>query len=103
MDILLNQFIKYIKLDDKKRILISLNNQYEQYLKDKKTKVTIKKGIESILEENFVQLEIGKNICRITVKEGSEEKSLKLIETELVKSLQMAMSYINNMQNNKGS
>ncbi|WP_129600172.1 hypothetical protein [Anaerophilus nitritogenes] len=97
------QFIKYVKLDEEKRILISLQNHLETYLQDEKVKSMLKESAQSILKDDFIQLEIGKNICRITVKEGTEEKNLKLIEEELVKGIEMAMAFLiqmNNMNNN---
>ncbi|WP_026894553.1 hypothetical protein [Clostridiisalibacter paucivorans] len=98
---MLGQFVKYIKLDDEKRILVSVNNQFENYLQDKKNRTMIKDGCKSILKDNFIKLEIGKNICRITVKEGTEEKNMELIKTELVKGLEMAMAFLSQMQNNQ--
>ncbi|MTI68930.1 MAG: hypothetical protein FH751_01575 [Firmicutes bacterium] len=97
----LNQFIKYIKLDDEKRILVSLQNKYAPYLKEKQSRVMIKNGIKEILKEDFKLLEIGKNVCRITVKEGTEEENIKKIENELVKGLQMAMEFLANYQKNE--
>ena len=96
MDIL-NQFVKYIELDEEKRILVSLQNHLEAYLQDQATKSMLKESIKGILKDDFVQLEVGKNICRITVKEGTEEKSLELVKTELIKNIQMAMEFLSQM------
>lgn len=98
MDIL-DQFINYIKLDEEKRILVSLKKHLEQYLTDPKTKAMLKTSIESILGDDFEQLEIGKNIARITVAEGTEDKNLELIKVELVKQLAMAMEFMGEMGN----
>ncbi|MBS4539252.1 hypothetical protein GOQ27_12320 [Clostridium sp. D2Q-11] len=95
----LNYFLKYIKLDEEKRILISVQNQYESYLLEKESKKMILDGLKSILGEDFKTLEIGKNICRVTVLEGKEEESKEKIETELVKGLEMAMAFMSQMQN----
>ena len=100
MDIL-NQFVKYIELDDEKRILVSLQDHLEPYLKDKQTRSMLKESIKGILKDDFVQLEVGKNICRITVKEGTEESNLELVKTELIRNIQMAMEFLNQMQGNK--
>ncbi len=95
----LSQFIKYVKLDEEKRILISVENQFESYLKDKNTKNMIKGSVKDILGDDFELMEIGKNVCRITVKEGTEEKNLELVKTELVKGLEMAMAFLSQMGN----
>ncbi|KNF07908.1 hypothetical protein CLPU_11c00770 [Gottschalkia purinilytica] len=101
MNSILNQFVKYIELDEEKRILISLQNHFESYLQDKNTKAMIKEVCQSILKDDFVQLEIGKNICRVTVKEGTEEKNVEIVKNELLKNFQMAMSFLSQMKNNK--
>ncbi|MCT4617994.1 MAG: hypothetical protein N4A62_01180 [Marinisporobacter sp.] len=96
----LNQFVKYVKFDEEKRILISLQNQFESYLQDQKVRSMLKDAAQSILKDDFVQLEIGKNVCRLTVADGTEEKNLELVKTELVKGLEMAMAFLQ-MQNMK--
>lgn len=93
----LNQFIKYVKLDEEKRILISVQNQFESYLQDKNTKSMLKQHIQSVLKDDFELMEVGKNVCRITVKKGTEDKNLELINTELVKGLEMAMAFLSQM------
>lgn len=93
---ILNQFINYIKLDEEKRILVSLKKPLEPYLQDPQTRSMLKSSIESILGNDFKQLEIGKNVARITVAEGTEEKNLEIVKTELVKNIQMAMEFLNN-------
>lgn len=90
----LNQFVKYVKFDEEKRILISLQNQFESYLQDQKVRSMLKDAAQSILKDDFVQLEIGKNVCRLTVADGTEEKNLELVKTELVKGLEMAMAFL---------
>ncbi|MBS4534296.1 hypothetical protein GOQ29_01545 [Clostridium sp. D2Q-14] len=93
----LNFFIKYIKLDEEKRILISVQNQYESYLQEKTNKKMILDGLKSILKEDFKKLEIGKNICRITVIEGKEEAAKEKIHSELINGLNQAMEFMNQM------
>ncbi|MGO1367746.1 MAG: hypothetical protein ACTHVE_05855 [Senegalia sp. (in: firmicutes)] len=95
----INQFIKYIKLDEEKRILLAVQNQYESFLGEKESKKMILDGIKSILGDDFKKLEIGKNIARITVVEGKEEESMEKINEELVKGLEMAMAFMSQMQN----
>lgn len=94
---ILDQFINYIKLDEEKRILVSIQKPLEPYLKDSKNKAMLKSSLETIVGSDFKQLEIGKNMARVTVKEGTEEENMKLIETELAKNIQMAMDFMSNM------
>ena len=96
MDIL-DQFINYVKLDEEKRILVSIKKHLEQYLQDPQTKSMLKTSIENIVGSDFKQLEIGKNIARITVVEGSEDKNLDFVKAELVKNIEMAMSFMSEM------
>lgn len=99
MDIL-NDFVKYVKLDDEKRILISLHNSYENYLKEANIRNMIKDTLKNALNENFIKLEVGKNILRVTVKDGTETESIETIKSELVKHLELALSFLSQMQNN---
>lgn len=93
----LSQFVKYVKLDEEKRILISLQNQFESYLQDQKIKSMLKEAAVSLLKDDFIQLEIGKNLCRLTVAKGSEDKNLEVVKTELVKGLEMMMAFLSQM------
>ena len=93
----MNMFVKHIKLDEEKRILISIQEQFLSYLQDENNKKMLKDGTEKILKDDFKKLEIGKNIIRITVAKGTEEKSLELVKEELVKALEMAMTFMSQM------
>ena len=92
-----NRFVKCIKLDDQKRIIVSLQESMASYLQDPQTRSLLKQSAETVLKSDFKQLEIGKNNCRITVAEGSEEASMALVEQELVKGLEMAMAFLSQM------
>lgn len=94
---MIKQFINSIKFDEEKRILVSLKKPLESYLKDDNTRTMIKTSVKDIIGSDFEQLEIGKNVVRVTVKEGTEDKNLKLVETELVRNLKMAMDFMGNM------
>ena len=93
----LNMFVKYIEFDENKRIIISLQESMMTYLQDPKVRSMLKQSAETALKDNFKQLEIGKNNCRITVLEGTEEESKKVVEEELVKGLEMAMAFMSQM------
>lgn len=91
---IIKQFINYIKFDEEKRILVSLKKPLEPYLKEDKNRTMLKTTVSDIIGSDFKQLEIGKNVVRVTVNEGTEDKNLKLIETELVKNIKMAMNFM---------
>ncbi len=92
---IIKQFVNYIKLDEEKRILVSLKKQLEPYLQESKNRKMLRTSVESIIGSDFTQLEIGKNVVRVTVKEGTEDENLELIETELIKNIEMAMEFMN--------
>jgi len=91
-----NQFIKYVKFDDEKRILVAVQLNFQSYLQDDKNRQMLKKFVLDLLKEDFIKLEIGKNLCRITVKEGTEEDNLQRVQTELMKGLEIAMKIMAN-------
>ncbi len=93
----LSMFIKSIKLDDNKRILVSLQEHLVSYLSDDNAKKQLKAETQRILGDDFKQLEIGKNVIRLTVTEGKEEELMELIRVELTKMLEMAMMFMNQM------
>ncbi len=90
----LSAFIKHMKLDEEKRIIISLHEFLETYLVDPANRKMLKDGLMQMLGENFTQLEVGKNVCRITVVEGTEEASLAKLEADLKAAAEMAMNYM---------
>lgn len=87
----LNNYINFIKLDEQKRIIVSINVIYQNYLHNDKNRQLIKNYLQELLKSDFIKLEIGKNRLRITVKASTEEKNLNIIKTELVKGLEMVM------------
>lgn len=90
-------FVKEIKFDDDKRIIITVQEAAMTYLQDTQVRSMLKQSAENALKDNFKQLEIGKNNCRVTVAAGTEEDSKHIIETELVKGLEMAMAFLSQM------
>lgn len=92
----LSNFIKSMALDEQKRILISVHEFLESQLSTAENRKMIKDGAVQMLGENFKQLEIGKNVCRITVTEGAEAECLAKLETDLKAAIEMAMSFMSN-------
>jgi len=93
----LSMFIKSIKLDDNKRILVSLQDHLVSYLAEGNAKSQLKGEVERILGDDFKQLEIGKNVIRLTVTEGKEEELMKVVSVELTKMIEMAMTFMSQM------
>lgn len=93
-------FIKSITKDDQGRILLSVQNMFEAQLKEEKVRKEIKKMVTSLLGENFNQLEIGKNVCRITVNNNPDE-AITQINQYIDQMLQMADQFMNQQKNNQ--
>lgn len=93
----LSMFIKSIKLDDNKRILVSLQDHLVSYLAEDSAKAQLKGEVERILGDDFKQLEIGKNVIRLTVTEGKEEELMEIVSVELTKMIEMAMAFMSQM------
>jgi len=93
----MSMFIQSIQLDDEKRIIVTGQPHLAEYLKDAETKKMLKGAAEKVLGEDFQQLEIGKCNCRITVNKENAEECLKLVETELVKGIEMALAFMSQM------
>lgn len=90
-------FIKHIKLDDEKRIVISVQEHLAGYLQEEQSKKMLKETAQKVLAEDFKLLEVAKTSCRITVTEGREEDSMKKVEEEIVKGIEMAMAFMSQM------
>ena len=88
-------FIKSIIIDDKGRIVVSVQDQFASYLKDDMTKKMLRESAVKALGEDFIQLEVSTSTFRVTVKEGTSEKCMTLVETEIVKSIETALNFMN--------
>lgn len=98
----LDQFIKAIRLDENNRILVSVHEFLESYLQTAENKKMIKTGLMQMLGEDFKQLEVGKNVCRITVTEGKEKELLVKLENDMKSAIEMAMAYMASGQKPEG-
>ena len=87
-------FIKSISKDEQERILIAVQNHFAPQLKEDKVKSEVKKMISSVLGDNFSQLEIGKNMLRVTV-ESNPDESIEKINNYIEQMLQMADQFMN--------
>ena len=93
----MSMFIKYIKLDDEKRIIIAVQDHLAGYLEDEQSKKMLKDTVVKVLADDFKLLEVAKTSCRITVAEGTEDTSLVKVEEEVGKAIEMAMAFMSQM------
>jgi len=95
-------FIQSISKDDEERILIAVQKHFAPQLKEDQVKSEMKKMISEVLGEDFSQLEIGKNMLRITVNNNADENIVK-INNYIDQMLQMAGQFMENMENQEES
>lgn len=94
---MVEMFIKFIKFDEEKRIIVSVQDHLAEYLVKDETKKQLKDMLVQALGDKFVKLEVAKTSCRATVKEGTEEECKTIIEAEIKKAIDMAMSFMSQM------
>lgn len=90
-----SMFIQSITTDDQSRIVVAVQEAFQQYLQDDMSKKLLKETAVKALGENFVQLEVSKTTFRLTVKPGSEAASRAIVEEEIAKSIEMAVAFLN--------
>ena len=94
---MIEMLVKSIKIDESNRIVVLVQEMIaDQFLNDEYRKM-IKEMTEKALGEDFRKLEVSKKSFRVTVAEGTEEVSKQKIEDELKKYLEMAMSFMSQM------
>lgn len=99
---MIEMLVKSIKIDESNRIVVLVQEMIaDQFLNDESRKM-IKEMTEKALGEDFRKLEVSKKSFRVTVAEGTEEVSKQKIEDELKKYLEMAMSFMSQMNKDQG-
>jgi len=93
-------FIKSITSDDQGRIIVSVQEQFQNYLKEEMAKKMLRETAVKALGEDFIQLEVSTSTFRVTVKEGTTEASIVIIEEEIAKSIEMALNFMNQFNQN---
>lgn len=88
-------FIKAITTDDQNRIVVSVQEQFQSYLKEDMAKKMLRETAAKALGDDFIQLEVSTGTFRVTVKEGTIEASKAIIETEIANSIEMALNFMN--------
>jgi len=95
-------FIKSISKDEEERILISVQNNFEAQLKEDKVKSEIKKMVSEVLGDDFSQLEIGKNVLRVSVNSNPDE-CISKINNYIDQMLQMTDQFMDQMNDKEDS
>jgi hypothetical protein len=96
---MLSMFVKSIQIDGEKRVVVHIQDLIAEHLLKDESKIMLKEMAEKALESDFVKLEVSKTSFRVTVAEGTEDASKRKIEAELLKFIEMAMSFMSQMDN----
>lgn len=94
---MMDMFIKSIQLDESNRIVVTIQDHFAEYLSKEESKKMLKDMALKVLEADFVKLEVAKSSFRITVVEGAEAAAKEKVEQEIVKGIEMAMSFMSQM------
>ncbi|PAB56818.1 hypothetical protein [Anaeromicrobium sediminis] len=92
-----NEMVKYVKLNDDKKIEICVDESFTLFLQDPSIVAMIEQSCKSLLENKFINLHINGNTSFITVESGTEQASLELVNNELIQGIQMAMAFLSQM------
>lgn len=96
---MMSMFIKSIQLDAANRIVVQLQDMMAEYLLKDESKQMLKEMAVKTLGSDFIKLEVAKTSFRVTVAEGTEVASKEKVETEIIKAIEMAMSFMSQMNN----
>ena len=96
---MMSMFIKSIQLDAANRIVVQLQDMMAEYLLKDESKQMLKEMAVKTLGSDFIKLEVAKTSFRVTVAEGTEIASKEKVETEIIKAIEMAMSFMSQMNN----
>lgn len=96
---MISMFVKSIQIDDAKRVVVHIQDMIAEYLLKDDSKKMLKEMAEKALGSDFIKMEVSKSSFRVTVAEGSEEAAKEKIEAELLKYIEMAMSFMAQMDN----
>lgn len=90
-------FVKSITTDDKGRVIVAVQEQFTAYLQDESSKKMLKSIAKEALGDDFLQLEVSPSTFRITVAEGQTEHAKQIIQSEINKQLEMALSFLSQL------
>lgn len=91
-----NLFIKAISVDEN-RITVAVQEAYHHFLKEDMIKKMLRDTATTSLGDHFLKLEVSPSTFRITVEEASINESVKIIKEEIGKNIEMALSFLNAM------
>jgi len=95
-----NMFIKSITTDDQNRVIVSIQEQFQHFLGQEMIRNMLKDAAKNALGEDYIKLEVSPSTFRVTVTEGSTEKAIKVVQEEIGKNIEMALSFLNGMNQN---
>lgn len=91
-------FIKSIEIDNEERIVVKVQDSYQHFLKEDFAKKLLRETATKALGDDFVELAVSSSTFRIEVKPGQAQTSVKIVEEEIAKNIEMAMTFLNNFQ-----
>ena len=93
----LSLFIKEIRLDEKGRIVVFVQDIIKDHLNNKEYRVKVKDTLKQLIEDDFKQLEVSSTSVRVTVTEGKGEECKNIIVEELNKLAMLAAQFMSGM------
>lgn len=88
-------FIKSITTDEDNRVVVTVQEQFQSFLKEDMVKNMLRDAAKNALGEDFIQLEVSPSTFRVSVAEGSTDKAITVIKEEIAKNIEMALSFLN--------
>ena len=90
-----NQFIENIQVDAENRIVVNVKSDFHSFLQNDMVKSMLLDAAKNALKEDFIQLEISSKTFRVSVNPDTVENSKVIIEEEIAKNIEMALSFLN--------
>lgn len=94
-----NKIIKNILVDDSGYIVVTIEDDYHEFLKNDQLRLILKNMAQDALKEDFLELGVSKKGFRIKVAEGTSQQSLIIVQNEVSKNIEMAWMFLNNFSN----
>lgn len=91
-----NKMIKSITLEEDGYIVVIIQDQFHDFLQNEQLRLILKNMAKDALKEDFQELGVSKQGFRIKVQPENKERSLKIVEEEISKNIEMAWMFLNN-------
>lgn len=88
-------FIKAIEIDDEDRIVVKVQEAYQHFLKEDFAKKMLRETASKALGHTFVELAVSTSTFRIQVEAGQTQAAVAIVEEEISKNIEMAMTFLN--------